>query len=262
MPRQKRGVNPERATRERREFLIGLYPGSRDYLVKYTLPFMSVAADLVSKAAPQIRWAVARADFLPMDFLRDLPDVNDGRPLEGQNMRFEDGPEGPALVTTAGTRIEIRANADVLPDISMGLTIPGTNTAELAILGVPIVLILPTVWAETSPLPGIGGHLSHIPFVGRYLKRAAAHLYLRRLKFLAHPNRRANRMVVPELVGPIRASEVAEAVLKLASQDLEPIAKDLQEIMGKTGATARFLAELRPYLEAGDERARLDVPMA
>lgn len=242
---------PGRDTMDRSRKIVALYPGSRDYIVKYSLPFMGAVADCVAKLAPHVEWVVARAEFLPLTYLRDFPDVHDGRPFEGDNLGFEEGPNGPALVTSAGTRLRIVSPNDVPAHATMAITIPGTTTAELGTLGVPLILILPTVWAETSPLPGPAGWIGRLPIIGRYIKRGLALLFLRKLKLISHPNRRAGRMVVPEIVGRFQAANVASKILDMLDTDLLPLEEELRTIMGERGATQRLVNALRPWLRRG-----------
>jgi hypothetical protein len=55
---------------------------------------------------------------------------------------------------------------------TIAVTIPGTNTLELGIAGVPSVVMLPLNRPEIIPLEGPGHWLSLLPLVGVPLKRA------------------------------------------------------------------------------------------
>ncbi len=125
---------------------------------------------------------------------------------------------------------------EVWSKLGLAVTIPGTSTADLAILGIPFILMLPTAWGDTAPLPA-SRPPEGLPLIGRYLKRALAHLILRQFKFLAHPNRRADRMIAPEIVGRFSAGDLASAVLELIRSDRRRMSLALQEAMGEPGAT-------------------------
>ena len=58
----------------------------------------------------------------------------------------------------------------------LAVTIPGTNTLELGIAGVPSLVLLPLNKPEVIPLEGPGHWLSLVPGVGTTLKRQAVRL--------------------------------------------------------------------------------------
>jgi lipid-A-disaccharide synthase len=228
---------------------VGLYPGSRDYLVNYMLPFFGVVADHVAARRAGVEWLLAKADFLPDAYLHDIPRVERERPLEGVDLRFETDGDERHLVTPKGTRIAVRSPTEVAAQADLALTIPGTTTGELAALGIPMVVALPTWRGETAPLPGLAGHLDRIPLLGRLAKRGVAHLYLRSLGNLAHPNRRAGRQVVPELVGHISSRDVGDVVVDMLGSDLTPVTEDLRSVMGAPGAADRIVDRLVARME-------------
>jgi lipid-A-disaccharide synthase len=234
---------------------IGLYPGSRDYLVSYMLPFFAAVADHVAAKHADVEWMLAKADFLPDAYLHDIPRVERERPLEGVDLCFETEGDERCLVTPKGTRIAVRSPTEVATQADLALTIPGTTTGELAALGIPMVVTLPTWRGETAPLPGLAGHLDRIPLLGRLAKRGVAHLYLWSIGNLAHPNRRSGRQVVPELVGHISASDVGDVVGKMLGSDLAPVTEDLRSVMGSPGAADRIVDRLVARMERKEESA-------
>lgn len=230
--------------------VIGVYPGSRDYLVKYMLPFFAKTFDLIKAARPNAQAMLALSDFISLDYLRDFPDPRDGRPIDGDAFDVVEDESGPRLRTSGGNFIAIANHPDVARAARVALALPGTTTAELAALGIPAVVTIPTHRGELSPLPGLAGHVGRIPLIGAPLKRALAVGLLKRLGLLALPNRRAGREVVPEVVGLINALDVADVVLRLLDRDPAEVEAELVDIMGPTGATARLIDHLRPYVGA------------
>jgi lipid-A-disaccharide synthase len=239
---------PDRSAAKKGRPVVGLYPSSRMYLTKYVLPYYAAAAEKVAAVMPDVEWVISKSDFVDADFLRNLPDVNDGRPLEGVNLtwRREGGRE--FLTTPNGLSMQVLSPAEVAPTVRLALTVPGSNTAELATLGVPMILTLPTYKHEIAPLPGLAGHIGRIPVIGWRLKRFLAQQVLKHMKFLSHPNRRANRMVIPELVGELDAQDLADAIQNVLTSDTAPLEKELQTIMGPPGATARLVSELSDFV--------------
>lgn len=235
---------PERFTRQRDRTVIALYPGSRDYIAKYILPFYGAVADLVSRQRPDIEWVLAKSDYLSLDFLANLSDVDDGRPIDAVALDWRRDGDGARLLTPGGNAIEVARPADAAARARLALTLPGSNTAELAALGLPMLVTLPTYWAETSPMPGLAGHIGRLPLGGKYIKRALGHAYLRTLSFTAHPNRRAGRMVTPEIVGRLTAAQIAAAVLDMLGGDLAAMESELRLAMGAPGAARRVAKAL------------------
>lgn len=239
---------PDRSASHKGRPVVGLYPSSRMYLTKYVLPYYAAAAEKVAAVMPEVDWVISKSDFVSPDFLRTLPDVNDGRPLEGVNLKWKKEGGREFMVTPKGLTMEVLSPAQVAPRVNLALTVPGSNTAELATLGVPMILTLPTYKHEIAPLPGLAGHIGRIPVIGWRLKRFLAQQVLKRMKFLSHPNRRANRMVIPELVGELDAQDLADAIESVLKSDTAPLEKELQAIMGPPGATTRLVAELTDFL--------------
>lgn len=243
---------PDRRPARAGRLAVGLYPGSRDYLAKYMLPFYGAVAERVAEVRPEIDWMLGKSDFLSAEFLRSIPDVNDGRPIEGVNLRWEEADGRAFLVTPRGIRIEVANAGRTAARANVAVTLPGTNTAELSALGVPMIVTVPTWQSEIVPMPGLAGHIGRLPVVGKYIKRGLGRLILRRIGFISHPNRRTNRMVVPEIVGHITAAQIADAVLGSLDADTQRLEDELRAIMGPAGASQRLVAGLVEFLQAPD----------
>lgn len=228
---------------------VGLFPGSREFMVKYMLPFYAVMAERMAAARDDLDFVVARSQFMPLDYFARIPDVGDGRGVDGVNVRMERTADDAFMVTPKGVRMRLATSGEVASLSSVAITLPGTNTAELGALGVPMVMLLPTWSAELSPLPGLAGHLGRLPVIGKRIKRLAGEATVRSMKYFSHPNRRAGRMVIPELVGRLNAAQVADAALEVLSRDTAPLEAELRTIMGAPGAARRLAGELVDYLE-------------
>jgi hypothetical protein len=240
---------PERRPRANGRTTVGLFPGSREFMVKYMLPFYGKVAEDMAAGRPDLDFVVARSDFMPLDYFARIPSVDDGRGIEGVDVRMERDGDAAFMVTPAGVRMRLASSGEVAALSSVVVTLPGTNTAELGALGVPMVMLLPTWSAELSPLPGLAGHLGRLPVVGKRIKRLAGEATVRSMKYFSHPNRRAGRAVIPELVGQIDARQVADAALGVLATDTAPLEKELRSIMGAPGAARRLAGELVDYIE-------------
>ncbi|CAI5481757.1 unnamed protein product [Closterium sp. Yama58-4] len=142
----------------------------------------------------------------------------DGGGVEGEEGR--EGGEG----ARGGEGVEVEVwrafpSYALLSQCSLALTTVGTNTAELAALGVPMVVVLPTLSLELFQ-GGAGGVLGLLPALlpagpAAALTRFLNASLLRSLPFLAWPNRWAGREVVPEVVGEVGPGEVAAVAARL-----------------------------------------------
>ena len=94
------------------------------------------------------------------------------------------------------------------------VTIPGTNTLELAILGVPFVVVLDTDLVTVAPVEGVLEWVTRAPGLRR-LRRALLLRRLSQLRFAALPNIRAGREIVPELIGRWTPEELAKQIAAL-----------------------------------------------
>jgi lipid-A-disaccharide synthase len=224
---------------------IGLFPGSRPYQFTHMLPFyLEVARELI-KSYPGAEVLLAKADFLSLKMVDELCRKSPGL-LGGAKCRLlpGSGPDMGFVETEQGFRVKVCSAGQVMEKAHLALTVPGTNTAQLAALGIPMVVTFPTFHAHVHPLPGIMGFLSKIPGVGRYLKEKAAFAYLKTWPFTAHPNIRAGRAVVPEVLGAINDRDVLKAARNLLENSMEKTRRDLLEVMGGPGAADRLTGAL------------------
>jgi lipid A disaccharide synthetase len=153
------------------------------------------------------------------------------------------------LVTEQGTVIniippEFQYESYQISDVA--ITLPGTNTAELAVLGIPMVVLMPLNKPEKIPAEGFFGILSNIPIFGKYLKKALIKQALKRIKFVSIPNQKLNRMIVPELIGNIHPVEAANTALNILEEPLSRrnISMNLKASMGSTGASKNIITNM------------------
>ena len=99
------------------------------------------------------------------------------------------------------------------------LTIPGTNTMQLASLQIPFLMIFPTHDARILRLDGLIGLLLLIPGLGSLLKRLVLSVAVSPKRFYALPNQFFKRHVCPELVGRFSVDEAKNALAELQLTD-------------------------------------------
>lgn len=227
---------PERDGRTR----IALFPGSRLYMVEHFLPYLAHLVDQMTEDDPSLSWVMAQAQFISDDVLRNVPPPRVNAEWQASAVRFGIDAAGKFIETARGNRIDVRPSPQVMAMSDYAVSLPGTNTGEMAAIGLPMVVALPTYTAEDAPLPGLAGHVGGIPLIGKPLKRMLAGQALKRLPLLALPNRRAGRMLVPELAGPVSQDQIAAELRRLMAQDRAALSADLRAAMGGQGAADRI----------------------
>lgn len=230
--------------------MLGLFPGSRDYAVRRLLPWYAWFVNALAGDRPDLTFAIAKADFVPDQVLEDLPPPPPDAPWPTAGVQLVREGADRWLETDRGVRIEILTNREVLARADAALTIPGTNTGEIAAAGIPMAVVAPLYLSEQVPLPGLAGHIGRIPVLGPAVKRAVLARQLRRMPLLALPNRRAGRMIVPEFVGRAFHDDVLATLRRLLGGDTAAIRADLTAAMGPPGAAARLAADIAAHFAA------------
>jgi len=232
-----------------------LMAGSRDAFARHLIPFVLAVADRLAPRYPAARfvWPVPRS--LGEATLRDGIAGVERATLGGVGGRRE----GDVVVTPGGARVEMVGEIDRYAHMraaDVALTIPGTNTLELGIAGVPAVVVLPLNRPEIIPLEGPGHWLSLIPLVGVPLKRRAVRLFVERLHYpVSLPNQFSGEELMVELKGRIDPDGVAERLAALLDAPAERASRRarLLATMPEAGAADRLVARLRALVPAGSE---------
>ena len=218
-------------------------PGSRDIFARPLIPFVIAIVDGLARSWPDARfvWPVSRL-LQPETIAAGIRGV-DASVLEG----VAGTREGDVVRTPTGATIEMvpeAARHAHMRAADLAITIPGTNTLELGIVGVPSIVMLPMNKPELIPLEGIGHWLGVIPGIGRYLKRYAVRLFVEGLDHpISLPNRFAGERIFEEITGSLTAAQVADAADRLLSRPelLQRQRERLAATMPGPGAAARLV---------------------
>jgi lipid-A-disaccharide synthase len=220
--------------------------GSRERYTRAVLPLMLEVVDTVQRVHPeaQFRWPVSR--LLGSEAVAQAISATGNESIGGvAGVR-----EGDQIVTPGGARIDLISEAErygAMLGSDLALTIPGTNTLEMGIAGLPAIVILPLNKPEIIPLEGPGHWLSLIPLIGIPLKRQAVRLFVERMSYpVSLPNQFSGENLMTEVRGILSAEQISEIVLReLADTDrLRRTRARLLETMPKPGAATRLVSEL------------------
>ncbi len=234
---------------------LALLPGSKRAKLRVGVPFLLETADHLAARRPGLRFLLPLAPTVTVEeLLAQAGPANpiarsyrSGVPALRASAVFQ--PDGLALETSAGTRIELVQENPAHGPVSqcrLALTTVGANTAELAALGVPMLVLLPTQHLHVMQAwDGLAGILGRLPLLRSLFGLALTAWRLRHRGWLAAPNIAAGRLVVPERVGAITPAQIAGEVEQWldAPERLAVMATELRALRGEPGAVAA-LAEL------------------
>jgi lipid-A-disaccharide synthase len=164
-----------------------------------------------------------------------------------------DSSDRPFLKTSNGLCVELwRAFPahDLLSQCCLCLTTVGANTAELGSLAVPMIVLLPMQQLDAMRAwDGLPGLLARLPGIGQGFAKVINFIVLqqtlRKKRLFAWPNIWAQKEIVPELVGNLEPSDVAQLALDYLEhpEKLEEMRSQLRSVRGQPGA-AQNLAQL------------------
>lgn len=228
--------------------VVGLFPGSRTMHLRAALGVFLETVERLRAARPGTRFLLVLSPFVDRGRLQAALDQpwSLGLPrraarLVGNRLQVDGG--GPVSVSW-GRPYEAFRHLD------LALSIPGTNTAELACASIPMVIALHT----SAPVMGGGlaGFLERLP-IGDWLKVQLRKRKHRRVGLTALPNIQAGKELAPEIMVDPNLANLQACLLRLLDdeQARRSTARALREAMGPGGA-ARRMAEL--ILENGAKR--------
>ncbi len=228
---------------------ICFMPGSKGHKLQVGVPLVVAIADILQQKRPDLELAIALAPTTTASALAKYAQTNFPTPdSEGAIATLID----QNLVTAKGTVIKIDrqfpAHA-LLKSSQLCITTAGANTAELAALNQPMIVLLPTNFADTKVgWDGLLGLIASAPFLGKVLgvlinKILVAQIQ-QRGQLLAWPNIWAGEAIVPELWGMLTPTQVATEILFYLDhpEELSKMRDRLKKVCGEAGAATKLAA--------------------
>ncbi|NJK34158.1 MAG: lipid-A-disaccharide synthase [Oscillatoriales cyanobacterium SM2_2_1] len=132
------------------------------------------------------------------------------------------------------------------------VTTIGANTAELASLGVPMIVLLPTNNMDTPVgWDGLLGQLAKVPGFNRLVNGVMVWLLTRSRRLFAWPNLWAGEEIVPELFGRLDGDGVATVIGAYLDhpERLTEMGDRLRHQSGPPGAAQRLVSLIQSALE-------------
>jgi lipid-A-disaccharide synthase len=226
---------------------IVIMPGSRPYEVESLVPFYFAVALRILRERPEIPIAFAISPFTARAQVSAAIEQGGHPRMFGTRGRLITEQGRDYLTTVSGEiRIPVQTNSlATAKRARLVLTIPGTKTVELAVLGRPVITITPLNAPERVTINGPLTYLDRIPFVGVPLKRAVAVEVSRRFGYHAQPNIDAGAPLVREVHGTVTPGRIARLAL------------DAYDDAAWLASTSTALAQLyRDHVGASDRMAQ------
>lgn len=226
---------------------IVVMPGSRPYEVENLVPFYFAVALRILRERPEIPIAFAISPFTARAQVSAAIEQGGHPRVFGTRGRLITEQGRDYLTTVSGEiRIPVQTNSlATAKQARLVLTIPGTKTVELAVLGRPVITITPLNAPERVTINGPLTYLDRIPFVGVPLKRAVAVEVSRRFGYHAQPNIDAGAPLIREVHGTVTPGRIARLAL------------DAYDDAAWLASTSTALAQLyRDHVGASDRMAQ------
>jgi lipid-A-disaccharide synthase len=224
---------------------VCILPGSRPAEIKYLMQFFLAAARDLSRRMPGVPVTFVVSPFNSDEQLSDAlarrPDAKYGG-IQGRLTA------GGTAIEGDGVRVALDRSGDygALSRAQLVITIPGTKCLEAAVLGRPMLVLVPLNRPEEITLNGLGAYLHHVPFVGRPLKRWLVRNVERSFQFVAQPNIDVGREVAPEMRGVMMPADVVDRACDLLARpgDLREMGETLSKVYAShAGAADRMAAD-------------------
>ncbi|MDJ0595810.1 MAG: lipid-A-disaccharide synthase [Pleurocapsa sp. MO_226.B13] len=234
------------------EPLIGLLVGSKPAKLAQGVPLCLAIAEKLQQQQPQVQFMIPVAPTIDLNTLakyanrQDNPLVSVLGNVEGQLSIAEVETAAVYLETSGGTKIKLITQFPAYQELvkcQLCLTTVGANTAELASLAIPMIVLLPTQQLDAMrSWDGLPGILANLPGVGTMLAKLINWLVLRQTRLFAWPNIWAREEIVPELVGQLKPENVANLVQDYLANPikLQSMHDKLIAIRGKSGAAEQI----------------------
>ncbi len=239
---------------------IALMPGSKSAKLKVGIPFFLDVADKISKSMPDCQFLIPLAPTTNIDEIKYF-----GSRKNPISKQYESGIKSITkakneeargiLITKNSTVILIQEKHPAYSDLSqcdIALTTVGANTAELGSLNIPMIVVVPTQHILVMEAwDGFVGLIARLPILKWCLGLLISLMKLKNRGFMAWPNISAKRMIVPERIGHITTTQIAEETINWLNSPSRLLGQrqDLESLRGDKGATKKFCKQIINLLE-------------
>jgi len=207
------------------EICCAILPGSRDFEVRYMLPVFMRAIEKVIKEIHGLRPFILKSPFATEEILKEAVEnggnIREAEATGGEIVEFDKLVAFSRIIRTSGG-VDIPLLEGGLDEwgeaFDFAITVPGTNTIQLAYRGIPALVITPLNKPELIPVEGLFGLLKWIPIFGKPVLRKIALKYAEKFPFSSLPNMYMGYEILPELFGVIKTEDIIDKVKSIIKE--------------------------------------------
>jgi len=235
----------------KKEKWIAILPGSKKTKLSIGIPFFLEMADHISSLRNDIQLMIPIAPTTNIkDFLYYQSNKNPLAKNYSSKIKYikksEESIFDYELHTENNTKIYLISSSpsyQTLKQCELAITTVGANTAELAAINLPMIVVLPTQHLNLmNSWDGIFGIIGKIPIINKIISAFVKNWYLNTKQFFAWPNIKAKKLIVPERIGEIQPKEIADEAIFLLSNSnlLKDQRLNLMKERGSLGAVKKL----------------------
>ncbi len=234
-----------------KEKWIAILPGSKKTKLSIGIPFFLEMADHISSSKNDIKLMIPIAPTTNIkDFLYYQSDQNPLAKNYTSKIKYikelKESIFKYVLKTEKNTEIYLISRSPayhILKKCELAITTVGANTAELAAINLPMIVVLPTQHLNLmNAWDGIFGIIGKIPFLNKIISACVKNWYLKNKKFFSWPNIKSKKLIVPERIGEIKPKEIADETIFLMNNPnlLQDQRQNLMKERGGFGAVHKL----------------------
>ncbi len=228
---------------------ICLMLGSKGVKLQIAVPLMLAVADILKQKRPELEFVTPLAPTTTPETLAQYAQSSfPTADSEGSTAILVNG----NLLTSRGTVVKIHHEFpahDLLSSSQICLTTVGANTAELASLHQPMMILLPTNFMDLKVAwDGLLGLLATTPLLDKVFSKLINYMLISQIQkkgqLLAWPNIWAGEAIVPELLGVLTPTQIANEILFYLDRpdELIKMRDRLKKVCGEAGAASKLAA--------------------
>ena len=244
-------LNKEISFKDQKKRHIVFLPGSKKSKLAIGIPFFLEMADYIAEKNQNINFIIPIAPTTNKnEYLFFQSERNPIAKYYSSKIKtiknIKDSNFDYVIETSKNTKIYLvnkHPCYEILKECDLAITTVGANTAELAAISLPMLVVLPTQHLNMmNAWDGIFGVIGKISFINRFLTFIIKNFYFKKKKFFAWPNIKAKKMIVPERIGNISTIKIAREVLFLIKNkdQLKSIRDNLNKERGDKGAAKKL----------------------
>jgi lipid-A-disaccharide synthase len=232
------------------EVMLMFLPGSREFEVKYMLPVFLKVIDDITKIMGSVKPFLLKSPYISYDTIKKAllygGRIKEVESIPGELHQSDENRE--AFIRYSGGK-EVPILEGGLDYWGRGMdfvvTLPGTNTIQLAYRKIPSLVVAALNKPEVIPIEGILGLFKWVPVIGKAVIRKAFLHYVKKFRYASLPNIYTNSEVIPELFGIIQTSDITERVeIILKNNEHFEIKERLAQFSLKNNPVERIVREV------------------